>query len=208
MNAAQVVKATSISRVWRALGGGELRRGRGQAWWRSGDGWNVSLNDRGGVWYDHRDGVGGGILDLIRFVRGCSSREALLWLADLLHVTLDNNPLSPEMQQRYQRALRDAPSLARAAALWWAEQREFLERMKAEALDRGDLFALASLAHEHYRLGQLSSDDVIRAYLIAQRGDPSATAALVATGENRTRWAKAAVVLIIARLAREAGMAV
>lgn len=69
-----------ISEVWRALGGGELQRNRGRAWWRNGDGWNVSLDDAKGAFYDHARGAGGGVLDLIQLVRGGSRAEAMEWL--------------------------------------------------------------------------------------------------------------------------------
>jgi hypothetical protein len=90
MTATEVVRHTTISRVWRALGGGEIRRSRGQAWWRQGDGWNVALRDDQGQWFDHRDQVGGGVLDLIRHVRGGSRGDALRWLADWECLPLDN----------------------------------------------------------------------------------------------------------------------
>ena len=70
-----------IMQVWTMLGGGHLRGGRGQAFWRDGKGYNVSLEPDKGAWFDHRDGVGGGILDLA--VKGLGSRqEAIKWLQD------------------------------------------------------------------------------------------------------------------------------
>lgn len=207
MTATETVRAVNISTVWRALGGGQLRGRRGQAWWRGGDGWNVSLDDRGGVWYDHREGTGGGVLDLIQHVRGCTRREALLWLSDLLGLALDNPPLSRAVQERYQDAHREAPVLAHAAALWWAERREFLEWAKAEASRRDDLSYLAVVAREHFCLGDMSPDGIVQGYLYAQQRDPDGTAALVAAGERWTLWAEAAAVLVTARLARDAGVA-
>ena len=37
-----VIDACSIEQIWRALGGGELRRGRGRAFWRNGDGYGAA----------------------------------------------------------------------------------------------------------------------------------------------------------------------
>jgi hypothetical protein len=45
VTAEAIIEAVSISALWRALGGGELRHGRGRAFWRNGDGWSISLDD-------------------------------------------------------------------------------------------------------------------------------------------------------------------
>ncbi len=68
--------------TWSALGGGELRHGRGKAFWRSGDSYNVAIDSDKNVWFDHRDAVGGGILDLVQVALGCDQREAIRWLVD------------------------------------------------------------------------------------------------------------------------------
>ena len=69
-----------ITDVWRALGGGPLRGKRGQAFWRDGDGYSVSLESAKNNWYDHRDGRGGGVLALVEIALGCDRRSALQWL--------------------------------------------------------------------------------------------------------------------------------
>lgn len=71
-----------IMSVWSALGGGELRGRRGKAFWRKGDGYNVDINTAKNVWYDHRDAVGGGVLDLVTAAMGCDQAAALRWLQD------------------------------------------------------------------------------------------------------------------------------
>jgi hypothetical protein len=72
------------------LGGGELRSGRGRAWWRNGDGWSVSVDAQRGMCYDHRDGIGGGVLDLVMHVQGGTRGDALRAVADMAGVTLDD----------------------------------------------------------------------------------------------------------------------
>jgi hypothetical protein len=207
MTAAQLIAQTSIVAVWGWLAGGEIRRGRAQAFWRKGaDSWSVSLDDEYRRWYDHRDGTGGGILALIQHVRGGSRAEALRWLADHRGITLDGDaPPSPAERRRYAQARRDAPELARAAGLWWTERREALERAKADALERDDGAALKAAAREHYLLGLLSSGGVVRAYLHARAADPSGTAALVAEGAEWERMARYIVARLIGGIAAEAG---
>ena len=78
MTAPGIISAARISEVWRALGGGELRHGRGRTWWRDGNGRSVSVDDQRGVWCDHRDGISRGVLDLLvacpgRDPRGCAA---------------------------------------------------------------------------------------------------------------------------------------
>lgn len=76
------IEDLSILEVWRALGGGPLRAGRGRAFWRDGDGCNVQLYPKTGTWKDFAGGDGGGILALVVVAMGCDKREALAWLAD------------------------------------------------------------------------------------------------------------------------------
>ncbi len=111
-SAADVALAVPISEVWRMLSGGPIRHGRGRAFWRNGDGWNVSLVDERGVWHDHRDHVGGGVLDLIAHVNGGTRADALKWLADVTGTPLDDDrPPDPAAKAAL---ARDTP----AARLW------------------------------------------------------------------------------------------
>lgn len=104
----------SICEVWRMLGGGALRHGRGRAFWRDGDGLSVALDDAKGVWFDHRDATGGGVLDLIAHARGGNRADSLRWLSETLGVPLvHQNPYPVERVQR-SAALREIP----IARLW------------------------------------------------------------------------------------------
>lgn len=90
MTVAEMVAIALISEVWRALGGGEIRRGQGQALWWGGDRWSVSLDDAAGLWYDYRAAIGGNVIDLIIHVNpGWTLPEAARWLAKFLGVALD-----------------------------------------------------------------------------------------------------------------------
>jgi hypothetical protein len=204
MTGAQLIDQTRITHVWRALGGGEIRHGRGRAFWREGDGYNVAINDKIGAWHDFVTDDKGGKLALIRYVRGGTKSEAVRWLADMRGVTLDNAPLSMADKRRYAQARERAPELARAAEIWFIERREELERVKARALAREDWAALEAAAREHHRLSRLDGAAIIREYLRARRADPAGTAALVAEGETWARLSEALVTALIARWAREA----
>ena len=45
MTLRELLGRASISDVWVALGGGELRHGRGKGFWRDGDGDNIAINE-------------------------------------------------------------------------------------------------------------------------------------------------------------------
>ena len=93
MKCTEIIGAVSITDVFVGLGGDQPKNGHARAFWRDGDNPQaVSLNDAKGCWYDHRDNVGGGILDLIRRVRGGTRSDALEWLAELKGVSIDSRP--------------------------------------------------------------------------------------------------------------------
>lgn len=108
-----------ITDVWTALGGGELRHGRGRAFWREGHGDNIALNETKSCFYDHAHGTGGGMLMLIETVLGCDRRAAVRWLAGHLGVTLDNDrPLTREEKRRYAQCRSHAQSAAQELTGW------------------------------------------------------------------------------------------
>ena len=130
MTVRDLIDGASILRVWNALGGGELRHGRGRACWRDGDGYNVSLEESKGTWYDHAHGQGGGILDLIQTVLGSDRRDAVRWLADDRGVSLDNDrPLTREEKRCYAQWRSRAVSEARNLTEW---RRDKLLRLRDE----------------------------------------------------------------------------
>ncbi len=119
---ATIVTAVTISQVFVALGGDPPKRGRARAFYRNGDNAQaVSLDDAKGCWFDHRDGVGGGMLDLIQRVLGCDRADALRWLSivtgtPLADRSLTDRPASSRERQALarrceleERDLRDHP---------------------------------------------------------------------------------------------------
>ncbi|HXI43537.1 MAG TPA: hypothetical protein VNH18_19905 [Bryobacteraceae bacterium] len=151
MTALNVVSATHLADVWRALGGGVLRNGRGRAWWRNGDGWSVSLDNRRGYWYDHRDGIGGGVLDLVAHVQGSTRQDALRWLADLTGVTLDHRSSDRMVARQWaeaERNRRDALYFADAARLMAEETLEGLSPVDLERATYTELIAALRVAPE------------------------------------------------------------
>lgn len=124
MTANDLIARTRITEVWAALGGGDPRRGRGRAFWRGGDSYNISLNEEKKTFYDHARGEGGGVLDLICLTRECNQQTALRWLADHLGLPFDDRELtqSERQQWRQDRADRRAAQHFATAADKLAEE--------------------------------------------------------------------------------------
>jgi hypothetical protein len=162
--------------VWSALGG-ELRHSRGRAWWRDGDGWSVALDDRRGCWYDHRDGIGGGVLDLLTHVRGGTPQDALRWLADFIGVTLDDRPPDRMTASEYGEAQR-----IKLDALYFSDA----ARLMAEwALDELSPTDPERAVHTALIAGLCASPEAeYRAWLKHQ---PESAAALVNAGRARAK---------------------
>src|SRR4051812_4283890 len=100
VTATNLLGSIPIVDIWYGLGGGPLKRNRGLAFWRNGKRHNVSLNHTKGCWYDHRDAVGGGKLDLIQIVLGCDRKSALRWLVDFSGTSDYEKPHTPRFTRR------------------------------------------------------------------------------------------------------------
>ena len=128
--ASEIVARARICDLWGALGGSELRHGRGKAFWRDGDGWNIAINESKGVFYDHAHGEGGGVLDLVQTALGCDRKRAWEWLAAHQGVNLDTRrPLTRHERRQYSQRRSRAELAARDLTRW---RRDVLRRARAE----------------------------------------------------------------------------
>lgn len=156
--------------VWNALGGGSLRRGRGKAFWRSGDGFSVKLDARNGQWFDHVGGVGGGALQLVEHTLKMTRRDALAWLEDGGFIEPRN--LSVEVKADHVKRRNDADELIENA-IAWRDQRLFeLEEEKHRANSNGNIGALANAAHLHCVIAEARGLRLLELYRIDQVNDP------------------------------------
>ncbi len=188
----QILSQVRISEVWCALGGCELHRGRGRAFWRGGDNPDaVSVNDSKNAFYDHVDGHGGGVLDLVSLVRGGSRQDALKWLADYLGVPLDDKPLSPEDRARWaaerrelERDLPGARYWRRAAVTLSEESLDWEKSRLFDSTDRpADLDAIRNITAMLGRLKALGDTALVAEYRWWCERHPCMAAAMV-------RWAR------------------
>jgi hypothetical protein len=118
--AAEIISRVCISDVWQALGGDPPKHGRARAFWRNGDGLNVSLSDDKGCWHDFATDEGGGILDLVQRVQGGRRPDALKWLADFAGIYLQDSAWTDGERRDYGRRRALAEHEAREL-VWWRD---------------------------------------------------------------------------------------
>ena len=79
-SAQDIKEAVPLSRYLADMGV-TVRGGRCVAAWRDGDGWNVSVDDGGGKWYDHARNCGGSVIDLCMAIERLDFQGAVRSLA-------------------------------------------------------------------------------------------------------------------------------
>jgi hypothetical protein len=155
----------SILDVWTALGGGELRHGRGRAFWRDGDGYSISLNADKGAWYDFRDNRGGGLLALVEQALNCDRSQAIDWLQ--ANCGLDERKLTPAQRRERAELLRRADELGQRFADFYRGLSLAAHRLAVlnEALIIAGADGPEILASHHraaYLLERATADDIAR----------------------------------------------
>jgi hypothetical protein len=124
----EIKRRADIREVWAALGGA-LRGNRGQAFWRKGDGFSVSLDSQRGLWHDFVSGDGGDAVSLVETVRGCAFRDAVEWLADFAGVRVTHGQ-HDVADNDWRSDLRDAT--------WWSMSAVILAEDALAGADLGD----------------------------------------------------------------------
>lgn len=210
-----VLARVKISDVYAALSGSKLRKNRGPAFWRGGDGFNVSLDDGRGVWHDFTTDEGGGVLDLVVRVRGGNRADALRWCADLVGVPMDDTPLSPEERERWARERRelerDLPTARylRRAAVRMTE--ELLHMLKSALVDpmlpQPDLGEIGHVQALLDRLQRIGGAELVAEYHWWLTHHPGLTAALVAAMRHREQAERRALEVFVAWELQEASAA-
>jgi hypothetical protein len=189
LTAAEIRTRARITAVWTALGSPPLRRNRGRAFWRGGDGLNVTLNDNKAVWHDHARGEGGGVLDLVCLVRNCSRQDALRWLANFLGITLPRT--IPEGGQNWQRERKEM----REAELW-ATTAGALVEISVEDENIADRAALTRIAG----IAQVGGQELLDEFRSWRSATPELTAAMVRAGmASNVRLQKALAAWLLER---------
>lgn len=131
--ATDVCGRVAITAVARALGL-RVRRGRTLATWRDGTHYSVALSDARGAWCDHVTGDGGGVLELIRRVRGGDRQDALRWLASYAGVPLPERTWTATERREWARRRAAAAREAAAVEAWRADVLDGLRLQRDEHL--------------------------------------------------------------------------
>jgi hypothetical protein len=192
--AREIIARLGITDAWVALGGPPLRHGRGPAFWREGDGYNVSICAAKNVWRDHVTGEGGGVLHLIEAVLRIDRRQALAWCADMAGVPLDDRPYTETERKEWGRRRRQAEELAARIDDWRMGAGMRSSDAKIEASDAGDIARLADVARDLYLIETAEPGDLAAMF---NATDPGLRARDEAAGQRwlgLCEWMCAAVV--------------
>ena len=173
---AEIKCAADIRDVWSALGGAKLRGNRGQAFWRGGDGYSVSIDPVKGLWHDFVIGDGGDVVALVRTVHQCDFLAAAQWLADFTGMPALKAGSNATSFSHYDTDW--SADLRRAT--WWAEAAEIMAEFVLEELspNNPERFGLTQLL-KAVRLGDASTVAEYRAW---RARDPRMTAGLERAG--------------------------
>ena len=175
-----------IGEVRKRLGGGELRHGRGTAFWRHGAGWNVAYDDERGLWFDHAAGGGGGVLALVETALQCDRRGALAWLEAEGFIEPRTPPTEAE-KRILARKRGIAGDIARDTIAWFRARCSELEAEKASLFETVSFKAhrrAVRAARELTRLEFGSASIVTRAFFNHRMSHPNEAKNLI----ERGRW--------------------
>ena len=164
-------------------------------------------DDARGVWHDFVMDEGGGILDLVKRIRGGNRADALRWCADFAGVPLDERPVSTEDRARWVAERRELERDLRGARYWRRAAvtlgEETLEREKSRLFDPtdrpADLDAIRGITGMLKRLKGLEDTALVAEYRWWCERYPCTTAAMV-------RWARRREELDAVAVARYMGL--
>jgi hypothetical protein len=201
------LESVSIGEVWERLGGGKLHHGRGRAFWRGGDGWSVSVDGKGGRWFDFVTGGGGRVLRLVQTALDCDRPAALAWLES--EGLIERRTLSGEERHEHKQRRGAASFVACGIEHWRVALVQELTERKLTALEAGDFKELERAASLCHLLENGSPESLALEFFRQAKRDPLSTARFIEEGrqfEDESQWLAAAAVGVLAREADSEGL--
>ena len=208
----------NIAAVWRDLGGPPIVRSRAPAFWRGSKDPNVAINVERGVWHDHAQNKGGGVLALVQTALSCTKRDALVWLEERGYIP--RRTFSAPQQRRFARATAAAPDLAQEIGDWACGLEQWAERQKADLIEAAEFFldagceAVADRLYEEIltlrpalRIREMAPADIAAAFAELRRENPHAIDRFLRLGREDRADAEAITAKVVRLLAtaQEAG---
>ncbi len=197
------LESVNIGEVWQRLGGDELRRGRGRAFWRGGDGWSVSVDVEGGRWFDFVAAGGGGVLMLAQTALSCDRSAALAWLE--AEGFIEPNRLPTEERREYARKREAAVLVSRQIEYWRVALGEELNARKASAAEIGDFEGLERAARLCHLLENGSPAGVAREFFRQWEEDRDYVEALIEAERQFEEQSERMLQDLVDAIARSAG---
>ena len=177
-----------IVEVWFRLGGGELRSGRGRAFYRNGEDYNVSVDSGKDVFRDFVSGASGGVLTLVETALQCDRRGALAWLEAEGFIEA-RKPWSASEKLAFTIRREAAREAGKEVESWREGQITELEsrssQLFAETLTTKDRLSAACASRDLYWLNSLDPASTVRMFVAARSANPEQVARLVQCGRER-----------------------
>ena len=196
-----------IAALWQALGGGPLRGKRGKAFWRGGDAYSITLDTAKTMWFDHRDGRGGGALALVEAALQCNRRAAVQWLE--CQGFIESRTLTHEQRREHAMRKSTASALTLDIECWRSALIVELNARKLVAAKADNDEALACAASLCNVLEDGSPKDIVCEFSRHRARNPEDVARLIAAGQNADQQARritAQVVLLLTRSVEREGL--
>jgi hypothetical protein len=191
--------AVSILDVWRGLGGADLRHGRGRAFWRGGNGYNVSVDTDKNAWFDFVANIGGGSLRLVEVALGADRPAALSWLSE--HGFIERNDWTVAERREYARRRAQAERLTEVADHWQRGAVHELEHAKKSAFDNGDFAGLVHFAGDLEGVKGLAGAARLEALAESLKCSPLEARRRIRTGRADVRDAERITAVVVALVA-------
>lgn len=169
----------SLLELWPELGGSKLhkhgRQYRGNAFWRDGDGLNISIDPIENRWFDFVTRNGGGGLTLVELALNLRRSEALTWLEqhDFIKPLNENTKQARKAIQHEGQKIADYYSALKAALMEYRRALTDLQRILQPRYTQSEELAneLFETAHKLHRLdetldwlAETPTRDLLRAY--------------------------------------------
>jgi hypothetical protein len=163
----------------------------------------VSIDTERGVFYDHVQNCGGGVMALVEIVLNCNRASALAWLES--EGFIEPRRLTHEQRREHARRRDEATSAALDIAHWRIAFILELNTCKAAAAQTWNDVALGRAASLCNLLENGSPADVVREFIRQRMADPATVARFVALGQERDEEARRITTRVVHLLARAVG---
>lgn len=194
-----------IAEVWEDLGGPPIRQRRMRAWWRDGDGDNISISTQKNVWYDYARGEGGTCLHLVEVVLGVDRARAIRWLEERYGHPETIDAIRNRTDQAKIREYAELWKAGRVRELVWLKESLCGRRYEGDSDQRFvTACTWATATRELYLTERLEGEALRNAFIEAATTTPKDAARLIAAEQQHQKETADLAAMVVAMLAASA----